>query len=319
MTIDVAVLFRAIDGVITFALIGCLGYFLAKRAWFSDESMGLISRLITKVAVPAYLFHNITGSFSRDELIAMAPGVLPPLICTIVNMLIARGIARAIKSRSKGLFVVGFSFPNSINIGLPINLILFGPDGLPYVLLYFMANIVLFWSIGNYLIAGDAEDGDRPVGVLRNLGKIFSPPTWALLVAATVLTLRIPIPSAVANSVQMVGVTNSALIMITLGATIWKMGLAGLRADREMLLIILGRFAICPLVMIAFSMVYPMAPLMRSVFIIQSCMPVMSTSVMQAIYYKADVGYATRSVCTTTLLAAVTIPIYMVIAEGMKI
>lgn len=318
MDIDIAVLFRAVEGVVTFVIVGCLGYFLAKRAWFSGDSLGLVSKLTTFVAIPAYLFYNITTTFTRDELLAMAPGVVPPFACIGICMAIGWILARLMKSRNTGLFIAGFAFSNSINIGLPINLVLFGEEGVPYVLLYFIANTILFWSVGNVLIANNVPGAAAKNSLGQNLTKVFSPPTLAFLIGATVVILQVPVPHVLSRSIQMVGSMNSALIMITLGATIFQMGLAGLKLDREVLLITCGRFVVSPLIMILLSLAIPMPPLMRNVFIIQSCMPVMTNSAMLAIYYKGDVEYATRSVCLTTIVSIITIPMYMVIAEGLR-
>lgn len=314
MGIDLTVLSRAFEGVFAFVLIGCLGYFLAKRGWFSNESMGLVSRLITNVAIPAYLFHNIVTSFDRDELFAMAPGLIAPFVSIGLTVLVGWTISRLIGSRAPGLFVVGFSFSNSINLGLPLNLALFGPDGAPFVILYFIGNTSLFWTVGNYLIARDGSGGR--VELRQSVAKVLSPPTLALFAATAALIIRLPLPAVVSRGLQTVGNMNAGLVMLTLGATIFQMGLAGLKADREMLLIAFGKFVVCPLGMIAVSLIYPMPALMRNVFIIQSCMPVMTNSVLQAIYHKADVDYATRSVCLTTILSIVVIPVYMVLAEG---
>ncbi len=317
MSIDLAVLFRACEGVFTFVLIGCLGYFLAKRAWFSEESLRLLSRLVTFVAIPAYLFFNITSTFTRDELFAMAGGVGPPFasigFCAVVSWI----LARIIKSRSRGLFVVGFSFSNAINIGLPINLVLFGPEGIPYVLLYYVANTTLFWSIGNCLIARDSLRPAARTSFMENLGKILSPPILAFMFGMVAVTFQLPIPKILSRSIDLVGGMNVGLVTIVLGATIHQMGLKGLRVDREMILVILGRFVISPLTMIAISLAFPMPELMRNVFIIQAGMPTMSNSAMLAIHYGADVDYASRSVCLTTLISIATIPAYMLIAEGM--
>ena len=319
MSIDLAVLFRACEGVFTFVLIGCLGYFLAKRAWFSGESLRLVSRLVTFVAIPAYLFFNITSIFTRDELFALAGGVGPPFasigFCVVVSWI----LARIIKSRSRGLFVVGFSFSNAINIGLPMNLVLFGPDGIPYVLLYYIANTTLFWSAGNYLIARDSLKPSARASFLENLGRILSPPIIAFMLGMLVVAFQLPIPKIISRSIELVGGMNVALVTIALGATIYQMGLTGLRVDREMILVILGRFVISPLTMIAISLVFPMPTLMRNVFIIQACMPTMSNSAMLAIHYGANVDYASRSVCLTTLLSIITIPVYMLIADGLRV
>ncbi len=54
-----------------------------------------------------------------------------------------------------------------------------------------------------------------------------------------------------------------------------------------------------------------MSPLMRSIFIIQSCMPVMTNAPVVARLYDADTEFAAIGVASSTVLAMVVIPLVM--------
>jgi len=61
-----------------------------------------------------------------------------------------------VRKDRRGTFASMFSLSNTIFIGLPVNLMLFGDSSLSYALLYYIANTILFWTIGVYGIARDA-------------------------------------------------------------------------------------------------------------------------------------------------------------------
>ena len=48
---------------------------------------------------------------------------------------------------------------NTIFIGLPLNIALFGNQALPYFLVYYITNTVSTWTLGVYLMTSDSKEG----------------------------------------------------------------------------------------------------------------------------------------------------------------
>ena len=48
---------------------------------------------------------------------------------------------------------------NTIFIGLPLNIALFGNQALPYFLVYYITNTVSTWTLGVYLMTSDSKKG----------------------------------------------------------------------------------------------------------------------------------------------------------------
>ena len=63
-----------------------------------------------------------------------------------------------VETKHQGAFSAMFTFSNTIFIGLPINLAIFGEKAVPYVLLYYIVNTTLFWTIGIFELAKDNPD-----------------------------------------------------------------------------------------------------------------------------------------------------------------
>lgn len=319
MPIDPAIVFHAIGSVFTFFIIGCIGYFLAKRGWFTPDSNRLISKLLLQVALPVYLLHNINSVLSKSELIHLAKGLPLPFISIFatlgVSMLLAR-VARIPRSR-RGIFQTSCCFSNTMYIGLPVNLALFGEPALPYVLLYYFANCSLFWSIGNYQLASDnvADTGTRFFS-RDTLSKIFSPPMIGFLTGLALLLVDVKLPAFLANTARLLGGMTTPLVLISIGVTLCEMGWNRIRIDKDLLLICLCRFAIAPLLVIGLIPVFGLSGMMAKVFIIQASLPVMSSIPMLAAFHKTDVEFATVSASATTLFSLVTIPVYMVLVTG---
>ena len=87
------IVLHAFEGVFTVSLMVLAGYYLGSHHWFSDESLNLISKLITKICLPLYMIVNLTETLTHDTVIQMSSGlpvaVSSMIICFIVGQLVA--------------------------------------------------------------------------------------------------------------------------------------------------------------------------------------------------------------------------------------
>ena len=85
----------------------------------------------------------------------------PDLLLPICSMLLAFGVGKIaahvfkIKKERRGIFCTNFFIANTMFIGLPVNLALFGEKSIPAVMLYYMVNTTFFWTLGVHNIVQD--------------------------------------------------------------------------------------------------------------------------------------------------------------------
>lgn len=313
-----SVAWHAIESVLSLAAVSLLGYLLAGRGWFTDASTILLARLVTVVTLPVYLFYTIRTSFTHDELIRLASGAVLPFVSIVLTLAAALAAARLLKvpARRHGLFCCAFTFSNTIFIGLPVNLALFGPQAVPSVLLYYFANTVLFWTIGNSMIAAGGDGGHAPLRGRATLKNILSPPLLGFILGVTALLLYIPFPPFLERAAQSVGNLTTPLVLICLGVTLQGMALRAIRPDRELVCVLAGRFVLCPLLIYGLTAFFPVPELMRKVFVIQASLPTISSLSVLAAHYKADSAYGAVLTAATTLAALITVPAFMMLLES---
>ena len=58
----------------------------------------------------------------------------------------------------RGTMINTFVNANTIFIGLPLNIALFGNQALPYFLVYYITNTVSTWTLGVYLMTSDSKE-----------------------------------------------------------------------------------------------------------------------------------------------------------------
>lgn len=308
-----SVVFSSLESIITFFIIGCVGFFIARSGKVNQGTQRFLAYLVTVVALPSYLFYNISNFITREEFLNFIYSTALPFCSILVAYFTSILWGRVIKvpEGRKGLFTTAFAFSNTIYIGLPVNIALFGKAAIPSVLLYYFANTVLFWSLGVFALASDGENKGQALFSKANLKKAFSPPMWALFAGLAVMLLEIELPSFVMNSAKHLGQLSTPLIMISLGITLFFMGISKIKMDRIILSVFFGRYIFCPLLIVFLTWLVPVPDLTRKVFIIQSSLPVVSSLAMLATYYGGDGEYATLVISSTTLFSMITIPFYM--------
>ena len=311
-----AVFIKSVSGVLIILVMIGLGYVLSRRGWFDDQAPKLIARLVTQIALPAYMISTITAKFSAATL----KRTLPDLRFPVVSMLIMFGLSIIafhlfrINPKHRGLFESMFLNSNTVFVGLPVNEALFGSQSLPFVLVYYMANTTFFWTLGVYLIQRDGQK-DTKFDLKSTLQKIFSPPLLGFIVGVILVLLNIQLPNWIMKDFQYVGGLTIPLSMIFIGTAIAGAGLQNIRFNRDSLGILLGRFIIAPFLMGCLVLPTGMPLLMKQVFILQAAMPVMTNAPVVSKLYGADADYAAIMVTETTLLSLVVIPILMVIVQ----
>ena len=305
---------KSISGILVILGMILVGFVIGEKGWFDDKSRGLIAKLVTQIALPCYMLYTITQRFTAADLLKMLPALRCPALSMVVLLGIATAVARifTVRRDRRGLFISMFFNSNTIFVGLPINQALFGDGSIPYVLIYYMCNTTIFWTLGTYLIQRDGE-GEAQFDLKTSAKKVLSPPLMGFILGLVMVMLQIKLPAFLASDLQYLGNLTTPLSMIFIGLSVSHVGVKQLVLGKDQLLILLGRFVVAPLLMATIVYWAPLPSLMKQVFIIQSAMPVMTNAPVVARLYGADSDYAAVMVTETTLATMVVIPILMVL------
>ncbi|RYL94406.1 AEC family transporter [Sporolactobacillus sp. THM7-4] len=302
------------QGVLIILIMIAVGYVLAERGWFDKKTSKMIAKLVTQIALPAYMISTITSDFSSKELIELLPNLRFPFFSMFILFAISFFAVKifAVPRNHSGLFKSMFCNSNTVFIGLPVNMALFGEQSLPYVLVYYMANTTFFWTLGVYLIQTDGDCGAK-INVKQTMGKIFSPPLLGFIAGVALVLMHIKLPNFIMSDFNYIGNLTIPLSMIFIGIAIHSAGLRKLRLGKDNIGILVGRFIAAPALMTLLVLPTPIPTLMKEVFILQSAMPVMTNAPVVSELYHADSDYAAVMVTETTLLSLIEIPILMAI------
>ncbi len=306
---------NGVQGVLSIILMIGIGYFLSFKGWFDQKSSKLISKLVVSVALPAYMISNLMGTYDKDKLLHLGNGLVVPFLtmgsCYLLGMILAKVLK--LPENRRGTFTSMFALSNTIFVGLPVNLALFGDQSVPYVLLYYIGNTTLFWTIGTYGISRDGGKKDKGLFTLDNAKRIFSPPLTGFLIAVALILLGVTLPKSIMETCKYLGNMTTPLSMLFIGIVIHSVKLSEIRVDKGMVAVLVGRFIITPLVMIILCRGLALPLLMKKVFVVQAAMPVMTQTSIIAQTYGGDYEYAAVVTTVTTVVSLISIPLYMLL------
>lgn len=145
---------------------------------------------------------------------------------------------------------------NTIFIGLPLNIALFGNISITFFLVCYISNTVSTWAFGILLIANDDPTKDKSSTHQKiNIKKILSPPLIGFLIGLIFLAFSIPVPEFIGSALSYLGSIVTPLALIYIGIILSDAGLSSIRFDRDTILALIGRFIISPLIIIVLILI----------------------------------------------------------------
>lgn len=314
---------HGLQGIFEILFIIGIGFILAKKGWFIADTSALLTKLVMKIALPLYMLCQLEKDFTHDSLLQIAPDLLLPFSSILLAYVVGRIAVKLLHIRQdrQGVFITCFFIANTIFIGLPVNLALFGTQSVPSVMLYYMANTTMFWTLGVYHIVNDSTGGEKamPLFSLQTLKKVFSPPLLGFLIGLAFILANIQLPEFLLVSFQYVGNLATPLSLMVIGIEMSSISLASVHWDRDLVGALCGRFIICPLCVLALLPVIVVTPMSVQVFTMQASMPAMTQMTVVAKAVGADVKYATQVSFLSVVLGLIVIPLYMFILESLGV
>lgn len=313
---------HAVQGVAVIVVLIAIGFYITGRPWFGGQGgPEVVSKLAVNLAIPVYLFYTVVTTYqSREQLLEILQGVPVPFFNIGILFLFALVLVKVLKVKQgqRGLFMDMVALSNTILVGIAVTDALFGPESTPYATIYYMANTLFFWTLGTFLIRRDAGF-DAKVFSAANLRKVFAPQFVAFLLGLAVVLIGVPVPKLVLDVCAKISPLSTPLSMLFIGSVIRRVNFKSFRISKEMVFVFLSRFLFAPGLMTLACYALPIPSLMKKVFFMLSCMPVMTQTGLMAKEYNADYEYASMMITITTVSSMVFIPIYMFLIETFAI
>lgn len=321
------VFLTSLQSIIPIVLLIALGYILKGRGMFNDTFSSNLSRLIMSVILPAGVFVSVLHHMQTSDLWNLRYGLLVVGLTYFVSYIVAFIMMKILRvpPGRRGIFINMVVNDNCLFIGLPVQIALFGPEALPYFLLYYIGNTISVWMVGVFLIEMDplpqnssaTGESVRPSGHKFSWKKLLPPPLMGFIVALIFLYAQIPVPTILHNTLNYLGDMVTPLSLLYIGIVLHDAGLKSMALNKDSLGGIFGRFVIAPLIMfgVIITVRYiggiTLEPIAMITFIVQSAGPVIAVLPIVANESGADLPFATGLVMISTILFVFVIPLIM--------
>ncbi|MCL2828565.1 MAG: AEC family transporter [Oscillospiraceae bacterium] len=294
----------AIHSMLVLFLLLAVGYGARKCKVFDGDSDTLLTRLLLNITIPALLITAVMGGPTDLPRSYLFYFMLVSLLAFVIKG--ALGFLSAVVLRiprtDRGTVTAMIMFGNVGFMGLPIVNALFGPEGLFIAVLLNVVFNFLVFSLAIKLVAG----GGAAKVTFR---QFLNAPMLSSLLAFILILLGARLPEMLYVAMDHLGGMTTPLAMLLLGSTLAAMPVREIFQDWRVYIIVGIKLLLVPLAVYLVLIQFVTDPMLLSVVVVLSAMPVATSLPMLCIQYGGNHALVGRGIFISTVLAMVTIPL----------
>ncbi len=293
------------------------GYACGRRGWLGTGATDSLNRFVVRLALPAELFDTLAqvtrAQVDHPSFIAAFAGGMLLTFATGLLLDYRRPVERA--HRLAGATIEGLTagYANTAFIGIPLCLGVFGPAGLPPVVLATLLTVCALFALAIGLVELDAEGG-QGIGrtVLKVAAALLRNPLVAAPVAGGLVNLSgIGLPAPVQHFAGLLGSAASPCALVTIGLFLAETG--GRAASLPAVVrVVAAKLLLQPALtaLLAFP-VFRLEPLWAQSAVLIAALPVGTGPFMLARLYNREADVASRATLVSTLLSLLTVSLLL--------
>ena len=306
--------------VFTLLLIIVVGYGARKYNILSKDSVLGISKFVLCIALPSLILVSSTSQkFSIEDVNLIYLLVISSIIYYILSIIISLLAPYLICSTPEEIGIHRFIlvFPSAVFFAFPLIEIIFGKSGIFYAAIFNLPYFLLTFSLGIWLMTSSLEN--QPVKKTFDPRKLLNPAFLATILGLFLYFALVSIPEPIHGTLEFLGKMATPLALITTGGFLYEVNLFSLFKNIHHYLVSLLRLIILPLIVFAALnfisdiFVLDMPAIVLAIAVIIASMPAAVQTVIIASEYEANPEIAAEIILITTIFAAVTIPLIMLI------
>lgn len=286
------------------ALLVAVGLLLSRRGFLSDRGTKDLGAILLRVVIPCVIVKSYITEFSRERLLelALSAGL------ALIGFILAIAVAYLVFGKRRRIENFAAAFCNAGFIGIPLTQAVIGEGGVFYVAAS-VAMLNLFqWTYGVYIMT-DQKDTISAKTIAKN------PVVIAIVIGVLLFVSRIPVPGIVTSTLGYIAGMNTPVAMILMGTYMAKLPLRKL-LDRHAYGCVLLRLVVTPAVILLVFWILPIhSPDIAMAVFLAAATPVGVNICVFAQQYDCDYEFSVVTVCLSTLLSIVTIPLLASVAQ----
>ena len=298
-----------------FALVLC-GYALGRRRWMSEEAIKGLANFVFYLAIPALLFRSLARGLGPVDLTV----VLAYFSGVVLSFLLAFAITRAAfrtDYAEQVLAGMGSSFSNTVMLGIPLVLTVFGEAGrVPLMLIITFHSILIIPAVSVLLEIGRGR-GKGWGGMARtSLASIFANPVILALLAGTAWGMTgWSLPTPAERFIELLSGAATPCALFALGASLTGFKIAG-DLKETMVVVVLKLFAHPAIVAVFAWFVLDLEPGPAAVAIVMAALPAGANVFILAQHYNTYTARSASAILISTGLSVITLSALIALFQG---
>ena len=286
------------------ALLMAVGILLSRRGFLPPQGTKDLGAILLRIIIPCVIVKSYITTYSRERLLELALSAGLALAAFILAM----GIAYLVYGKRRRIENFASAFCNAGFIGIPLAQAVIGDEGV----FYMAASVALLnlfqWTYGVYIMT-DRKDSIRAKTIVKN------PVVIAIVVGIALFLSRLPVPGILTSTLGYIAGMNTPVAMILMGTYMAKLPWRKL-LDKRAYGCVLLRLVVIPAVVLAVFWALPISN--QNVALaayLAAATPVGANICVFAQQYDCDYEFSVVTVCLSTVLSIVTVPLMVSLAQ----
>lgn len=301
--------FIVLNQIGIFLILIIFGILAVKFGILDEHSLGSVSKLVMRMALPAYIFINTAEGATRqglaESLLVIPLAIALYLMLFLLSLLLEKVFH--LKGNRGHVFRAIVMFGNVGFMGIPLVVELYPDTALLYISLFTILDQGLFWTYGVSLTK-PVSDQKAKIS-LKNLKNLLSPALVAIVGATVLVLLNIHLPKLLTTTLSKLGTASMPLSLLYIGGMLSMTDVRKVLRRGELYAEIGLKMLVLPIVFFLVMKLCQVPADMAGTMTFLTGLPAINMVAMLSKNNGSDGDYAVCAVMMTTLACLVTLPL----------
>ena len=281
----------------------CLGFFLAKKGWFSESTQNDLTAILVDVLTPCSIIASSQRPFSTETGEAIFICIGASFAFYILALLLCYGFFRIlpIEDNKRGVAVTASVFANTAFIGYPLITSLYGMENMLLAAGFGIGYTLFMYTIGVRLFSAEKE----PI----RLKTFLSSNVVSVIVSNIIYFSPYRLPSDIYTVLGMLGDMTVPISMMVIGASLVGVNVRSIFTDKYAYVVTFIRLIVLPALTYIGLMLFGAPDIVIAICTIMAAIPVGAFNVILAKRYGGNVEFSNQTLIISMLFSLITLPL----------
>lgn len=298
----------SLQTAVLFILIA-VGFLCSKRGFFSENSIGELSRFVLYAVTPCVIVDSFHRPFDSTMLRGLVISAGAAALVHLLNITLAHIFIREKDTSARSVMRYASVFSNCGYMSLPIQNMILGSDGVFYCAIFIGVFTLFTWTYGLIIMGGKLEDIK-----LKRLA--LNPGILGILVGMFFFLTPFSLPQILHIPIKGLAAMNTPLPMVIIGFYLSRISSLSVFGSRQVMTVVILRLILSPIISLFILCFMGLKETLLISLVISASAPSAANTVMFASLFRKNSELAVSIMSLTTLLSIITIPLIISFAFG---